>query len=446
MTQSGQFITPKLWGNAWFEKPPLLYWMISAGTALHLGPEASGRLPVAILSLAFLAVTFALLRTEFGSEAAAISSVLLATSAGWLAYSCLALTDLPLAAFYSLAIFLALPLLRVDPDEKHRYAVRLVLIGLSIGIATLAKGLVPIALAAPLCWFLRRWWRSWWLPLIAAAAVALPWYVAMYQRNGNAFLEEFFWKHHFERLYSASLQHVQPWWYYVPVLLGALFPWTPLAALPFFYRNGWDQRRRFLAAIVGFGFVVFSISLNKLPGYLLPLVPSAFALLAASTDWKRVALRLRLWLLPSAVLIGMLPLVAQVLPRVLEVGRISFRGASPRVGPTEMFYMAAPLAATLLARRAWAGTLLVLCLVAGGFYLKIVSFPILDRYVSARGLWHEIEHTPGAVCDFWLDRNWAYGLAFYRGEPYPACSSGKFDFVLKSHGHEIPVLVPSPRP
>jgi len=444
MAQTGQFITPKLWGSAWFEKPPLLYWMTSAGTALHLGPEMSGRLPVAILSLAFLAVMFTLLRKEFGLETAGISSVLLATSAGWLAFSCLALTDLPLAVFYSSAVFLALPILRANPNEKSVW--RFVLIGLAIGLASLAKGLVPIALAAPFCWFLRRWWRNWWLSLIAAAAVALPWYAAMYQRNGSAFIQEFFWRHHFERLYSPSLQHVQPWWYYVPVLLGALFPWTPLLALPLFHRNGWDERRRFLAACVGFGFFIFSLSLNKLPGYLLPLLPSAFALLGASVDWKRVALRLRWWLLPSAILIGLLPLVAQILPRVLEVGRITLRGAGLRVGPTETFYMAAPVAASLLARRAWAGTLLVLCLVAGGFYLKIVAFPILDRYVSARGLWHEIEHTPGTVCNFWLDRNWAYGLAFYRGEPYPACSSGKFDFALKSHGHGLPVLVPSQTP
>src|SRR6185437_3061284 len=119
-----------------------------------LDPELSGRLPVALLSLAFLALSFVLLRREFGLEAAASATALLATSAGWIAFSSLCLTDLPLACFFSLAVFLALPLLRVEPDVV-RSNQRFIAIGISLGLAMLAKGLVPIALSLPLWWFLR---------------------------------------------------------------------------------------------------------------------------------------------------------------------------------------------------------------------------------------------------------------------------------------------------
>ena len=113
MAQTGDWITPRLWGSPWFEKPPLLYWMTAGGAAVGLGPELSGRLPVALLSLVFLAVMFALLRREFGATAAAISVALLATSAAWITYSDLGLTDLPLAVCFSLAVILALPLVNV---------------------------------------------------------------------------------------------------------------------------------------------------------------------------------------------------------------------------------------------------------------------------------------------------------------------------------------------
>ncbi len=300
MARTHDFITPRLWGSPWFEKPPLLYWMTSLGDYVHLGLELSGRLPVAVLSLAFLIVMFFCLRREFGVTAAASASVLLATSAGWIAYSSLALTDLPLAVFYSLAIFLALPLVNDDSGKDGLRAGRFVLIGVCLGLATLAKALVPIALAIPFLWYLRQWWRSWALAICAGAAVALPWYAMMYIRNGDAFLQVFFWKQQFERLYSPSLQHIQPWWYYFPVILAALYPWTPLFALCFLQRKGWDERHRFLISCLAFGFFLFSVSLNKLPGYLLPLLPAAFVLLGCSVAQRRFAGSLRGWLVACA--------------------------------------------------------------------------------------------------------------------------------------------------
>ncbi len=152
----------------WFEKPPLLYWMTAAGTVSGLNPELASRLPVALLSLAFLAVSFWLLRREFDIEVAALSMSLLATSAGWMTYSGLCLTDLPLAVFFSLAVFLALPLLRDEPQIEliqRRFA----LIGVCLGLGMLAKGLVPLALCLPFLWFLRRF-----STLLVACLCGLP--------------------------------------------------------------------------------------------------------------------------------------------------------------------------------------------------------------------------------------------------------------------------------
>lgn len=440
MAQTADYITPKLWGSPWFEKPPLLYWMTAAGTLAGLGPEVAARLPVALLSLAFLSVGYKLLEVEFGPRAASGAVALLASSAAWVAFTDLSLTDLPLAVFFSWAVLLALPLLRQVPQTAG-LCWRLAAIGACLGLATLAKGLVPIGLALPFLWFLRRWWRSWWAAVLALLAVALPWYLAVTVRNGAPFIEEFFLKHHFERLYSPVLQHVQPWYYYFPVLLIALFPWTPLAALLLPRRMDWDQRRRFLGAIVVFGFVLFSISLNKLPGYLLPLMPSLFALIGSSFERTTVAHFSRLWLLPCAALIATIPLLARVLPASLATGRLSL-AAAQHLSRVELFYIAAPIVVVCLARRAWAGLLLVLCIAASGIYLKTMAYPVLDRYVSARWYCRQIEDIQGSFCDGGMNRDWIFGIGFYRNVALKPCGSGKFDFAFHSQGHAMPTIEP----
>ena len=441
MAATGDLVTPRLWGAPWFEKPPLLYWMTAAGADLGLGADLCGRLPVALLSLAFLAFAFVLLKCEFGFRASAASVALLATSAGWLAFSSLCLTDLPLAAFFSLAVFLTLPLLREQPELKllnRRFA----LIGVCFGLAMLAKGLVPVALALPLLWFLRVFWRKWWIAIAASMVIAGPWYIAVYLKNGYPFLEDFFLKHHLERLYSAALQHVQPWYYYLPVLIAGIFPWTPLLGLLALRKSTWDARRRCLAAVVLFGLLLFSSSLNKLPGYLLPLFPSLFALIASQFESRPIVQFSRLWLVGCAALAACIPLIARILPFSLAQGRFSL-AAPGVVSLTEFFYILVPIVAVLVARRTWAAPVLVLCIVAGGFYLKIVSYPVLDRNVSPRGFWRDSKSISGTLCDGGVNRDWTYGISYYRGGLLPACTGGHAEVRLRSEGHGRPVILPA---
>lgn len=438
MAHSGDLITPRLWGSPWFEKPPLLYWMTALGTVAGLDPELSARLPVTLLSLGFLAAAFFLLRSEFGAQAAGVSTVLLASCAGWITYSQLSLTDLPLAVCFSLAVYFALPLLRSDSPAMNA-KMRFIAIGAALGLATLAKGLVPIALALPFLWFLRRYWRTWWLAVAALLLVALPWYLDVYLRNGYPFVQDFFLKHHFERLYSASLQHVQPWYYYVPVLLAGIFPWTPLLGMLVLRWAKWDERRSFLAVVCVFGLVFFSVSLNKLPGYLLPLLPSLFVLIGAQFEFRSVASLSRGWLLSCAVLISLIPVVAQVLPGSLEAGRVSFSGVRT-ITRTEWFYVLLPVMVVFLARRSWAGLLLVLCIVPGEIYVKARVDPVLEEQVSARQFWKQVQPIADKVCEDYANRDFVYGLSFYRGSLIPACTEKRLPLRLLSHGHGPPTI------
>jgi 4-amino-4-deoxy-L-arabinose transferase-like glycosyltransferase len=441
MGHGGDLVTPHLWGSPWFEKPPLLYWMSAAFFWLGARPELAARLPVALLSLVFLAATAWLVMREFGAEASAVSVSLLASCAGWVSYSNLGLTDLPMAAFFSLAVLLALPLLRADPDLDG-LPVHLLAIGVCLGWAVLAKGLVPLVLAAPLAWFLRRWWRWWGLAALSFLMAAGPWYIAVYSRNGAAFVKEFFLKQHFARLYSSSLQHVQPWYYYLPILLGALFPWTPLFAVFFRRHTPWDRRRTLLLATVLFGLLFFSVSLNKLPGYLLPLLPLLFVLLGAEFEQRSFPELGKKWLIPCAFLIALIPLIAKGLPDALAAGKISAFHVA-QIAPTELFYVAAPLAVVLWGRRSWLNVLLVLCVAAGGILLKATAYRYLDESVSARGLWREIKKRKITVCDGGINRDWIYGLSFYQGREVPPCGDGGvYDRQLHANGRARPSLDP----
>src|SRR6516162_10513370 len=79
MARSGDWITPRLWGEPWFEKPALLYWMTGAAFRLGLGPELAPRLPVALLAFSFLGFYWWILRREFGFLAAWLSTLILST-------------------------------------------------------------------------------------------------------------------------------------------------------------------------------------------------------------------------------------------------------------------------------------------------------------------------------------------------------------------------------
>jgi hypothetical protein len=103
--------------------------------------------------------------------------------------------------------------------------------------------------------------------------------------------------------------------------------------------------------------------------------------------------------------------------------------------------VAAPLAVVLLARRSWAPILLVLCAIGGGFVIKIVTFPMLDRQVSSRIFWREqIQPIADNVCEEWIKRDWVYGLSFYRGELIPPCYLHPAQWHLMPRARTTPAI------
>jgi 4-amino-4-deoxy-L-arabinose transferase-like glycosyltransferase len=413
MAQSGDWITPRLWGEPWFEKPALLYWMTATGFKLGLGDDLAPRLPVALLSVAFLIFFHRRLRGLFDDTVATGATAILATTGGWLAYSHVAVTDIPLAVFFSAAVLYALPLKetpQLTPQPANRVAA-----AIALGLAVLAKGLPPIVLFLPILTLDYRNWRRWLLswPIVAFTLVPLPWYVLCTLRNGWSFPYTFFIQHQFDRFRTDALQHVQPFWFYGPVFLLLLFPWFPLLAIAF-RRTGRDERTRALAAVVIFGLVFFSLSVNKLPGYVLPLLPGTCALmgvaLAATTNRDR-------WLIAPIALLGAFPLAISIVPHAVATSLHS----TPIPWISGVLGLAAATAigtacAVWLRTRAFSAAIF---LAAIGFFLtEIEVFPALDQAASARPLWNASH----PECAPFLSRGRLYGLYYYSDKKLPDCA------------------------
>jgi 4-amino-4-deoxy-L-arabinose transferase-like glycosyltransferase len=433
MAQTGDWITPRLWGSPWFEKPPLLYWLTAAGFKLGLGDDLAPRFLVALLSVAFLAFYWWALRREFGCRAAWMATLILSTASGWVAFSYAGVTDLPLSATFGAAMLLALPWIARGETRALPWAAAM------LGVAVLAKSLVPVVLAAPVV----LQWRSFGdllRPRVWAAflAVALPWHILCYANNGWPFIEELFVKHQFGRFVSGELMHQQPWWFYLPNLLWELLPWTLLLPLVWVAMRKSDPRRNFFALWAVWGMVFFSASVNKLPGYILPLLPAVAALIALGLEEVEAAAP---WLIAGAALLTLYPVCAAIASTALASSVL--HAGWPGLSPWQLAPALAALPAWYLEKRR-KRLAAVFCVAAGAAigvaYLKIEALPEIDRFNSARTLWREIEPVEQRTCVGWMPPAMRYSLNYYTHSVLPDCSAEKREYEAYQATGQLPGL------
>ena len=300
MVETGDWITPHLYGKPWFEKPPLFYWGAALCFKLFGVSEAAARLPSAISALlATLAMAWLALRL-YGAETARWLLLLLPTTVGMIGFSHAAATDMPFTGMLTIAIVAAAVAIGLTRNEDTPIIRRTpwlapVLFGFFVGLAVLAKGPAAIILCggAVFFWalFTKRRRDAFRLLHPAASATfcltALPWYILCARRNPD-FLHVFLIEHNFKRYFTPEFQHVQPFWFYIPILFAAFLPWT-LGFLLQFQRDkeqspklsSKSQTDLFILSFGLWPLLFFSISQSKLPGYIIPAVPPLACLLAS---------------------------------------------------------------------------------------------------------------------------------------------------------------------
>ena len=310
MMESGDWVTPRLYGKPWFEKPPLLYWGAGLCFKWFGISEVAARLPSALSALlGTLALAWLALRL-YGAETARWLLLLLPTTVGMIGFSHAAATDMPFSAMLTIAMVCAAVVLGLTRNEYTPILPRtpwltLLLFGFFLGLAVLAKGPAAIILSggAVFFWalFTKRWRDAFRLlhPVAIASfcATALPWYVLCARRNPD-FFRVFIIEHNFKRFLTPEFQHIQPFWFYGPVLLVALLPWTGVAVWTAVAGIARARRSRKLSPDIVFLFswpavvvLFFSVSQSKLPGYVLPAMPAIGLLLTRSCT--KVALERR---------------------------------------------------------------------------------------------------------------------------------------------------------
>ncbi|TFW31846.1 ArnT family glycosyltransferase [Massilia horti] len=286
MLQRGDFVTTWLNGQLRFDKPILVYWLQALSVTLFGVNEFAFRLPSALAGLGWIAAIHAFARAQYGRATGYAAALIAATTLGLCVIARGAIADALLNLFLALTMF---DIYRYLVQPRVRYRNRAYL---WIGLGLLTKGpvaiLVPFA-ASGIAYALHGQWRRWrravfdpagWLIL---GAVAGPWYVLEYLREGDAFIAGFFMRHNVERFMGPLQGHGGKFFYYVPVVLLMLLPYTGLLlrTLPGLLRLRSRPLDTFLWCWFLFVFLFFSFSGTKLPHYLMYGITPLFLLMAS---------------------------------------------------------------------------------------------------------------------------------------------------------------------
>jgi 4-amino-4-deoxy-L-arabinose transferase-like glycosyltransferase len=307
MYVTGDWITPRLGGINWFEKPALTYWVLAAGYTVFGANEFGARFAVAVIA------TFgALLLYFFGRRARSarfgyLSAAALVTCGLWPGFARGITCDLTL----TVAIEIALISFFVWESKEARLGRDRLwhIFWFALGLATLAKGLVgvvlPLMVIAPYL-ILTGAWRSLLRPrlLIVGAliflATAAIWYAPVVMRNGREFIDEFFIGHHFQRYLSNKYRHPQPFYFFPLIALAGSFPWSFYLLSSLTRPDSWASLKRwrqassertlddrlhlFLLLWIVVPIIFFSFSGSKLPGYILPIFPAIALIVGREMD------------------------------------------------------------------------------------------------------------------------------------------------------------------
>lgn len=290
MVASGDWLTPRLNGIKYFEKPPLQYWVTATAYGVFGEHHWTARLWPALSGLLGVLLVYYGGRRLFGPAAGFFSALALGGSAGYIAVGHLNALDMGLTFFMTGALIAFLLGQRDGASAESRR--RWVLCAWACAaFAVLSKGLIGIVLpAATLAIYvllerdyglLRR--LHWGSGVTIFMAIAAPWFVLVQLANPE-FARFFFIHEHFERFLTTVHRRVEPWWFFFPILAVGMLPWVTL--LPQALLRGWRsvdrhdsfKPQRFLVIWALCIFTFYSLSNSKLPSYILPIFP-ALALL-----------------------------------------------------------------------------------------------------------------------------------------------------------------------
>ncbi|MEA5535174.1 glycosyltransferase family 39 protein [Crocosphaera sp. XPORK-15E] len=313
MVITGDWVTPYWNGETRFDKPPLTYWLVGLSFKVFGINEWGARIPSALAAIAVVILGFYTLRYFGFSRAnetqnsdkklwfsALIGAAIIALNPFWIAWGRTGVSDMFLSSGIALSLLSFFLGYGYSETNSKQY------LGLSIGrwwyigfwvfmaLGVLAKG--PVALVLPgitVIIFLLYVGRfievvketPWLLGISSFLLISVPWFILVTLAHGQEYIDTFFGLHNVQRFTSVVSRHPGAWYYYLPVILVGLVPWSiylPLAIanLRVWQRQKWvnSPRSTHLGIFCLCWFLVilifFSSSVTKLAGYVLPLIPA----------------------------------------------------------------------------------------------------------------------------------------------------------------------------
>ncbi len=442
MLDRHDWVTPTLQGKPWLEKPPLYYWQAMAAYSVFGVSDRAARMPGAVDAvLLVVAIYFFLRRFCPGSETD--GALIAAGCAGMIAFARAASTDMPLAAMFGIA------LLGWFAWYESKKQLGLVIFYCFLALATLAKGPVAIFFAGVILLLFLGVKREWgtivsslWVPgMLLFLAIALPWYVTVQLRNPD-FFRIFILEHNLGRFGQDLYHHRQPFWFYLPVLLLALMPWTLWLILEVAerFRLLWSEGRAamstsedswqlFLLLWLLVPVLFFSVSQSKLPGYILPSIPAG-ALLVSEYLRARQGENAKVspWLAGlHGLLCGLLVFMALAAAAIpLHRRLVSGTGGYISVGAGVLVMIGVAVALARLGLRVLRSATMIPIVIGVAALLKLAA-PAIDATQSSRPVAEVIQsfsQEPVPVALFHTNRQLEYGLEFYLNRPAQRYENG----------------------
>lgn len=302
MVATGDYITPRVNGVAFLDKPVLYYWLQASAIQLFGLKEWALRFWPACIGIIGALITYMAGHLLFNRRTGILSAIILAASPLYYGAAHYANLDLEVAVFVSAALLFFIMSTQVTTAKARTYL--LITAYVFAGLAALTKGLIGIVFPAMIigAWILllKRWEMLKKMHLISGllifAGITIPWYILVQMANPE-FFQFFFIKQQVSRfLTTEQFNNRTVTWFYIPIVLVGLFPWCSFVfqALTLHIKNAWKNRQQhssefFLLLWFFLVFVFFSIPKSKTVGYILPVFPPIALLIGSylSDCWEK---------------------------------------------------------------------------------------------------------------------------------------------------------------
>lgn len=332
MVVSGDWLTPRLNGLKYFEKPALQYWTTAIAYELFGQSEWTSRLWTALTGFLGVLLTAAFCARLCGRQVALYAASIVSAMQLYGFMGHVNTLDMGVSFFLTLAV-LAFVFAQRDEAGLRERRTALWLAYAAMALATLSKGLIGIVLPGAALVSYTLWQRDWglWRRLHLTSGLAIyllitaPWFIAVSLANPE-FPRFFFIHEHFDRFLTKDHDRYEPMWFFIPVLFIGLIPW--LGGLIGALKQGWRrdaakhfQPRRFLLVWCLVVFSFFSVSDSKLASYILPIFPALAVLTAvwlSQITPRRLAWHCLSWLLLGLLGAALAPLVVRDADNALE--------------------------------------------------------------------------------------------------------------------------------